>query len=286
MKELLSIAGEYLLGLKKTNTDLLSIPIQFPEYTILFIPEGEGIYHADFGSFNFKGPVILFSTPLQLIYIEQSKPTPVSMLQFHTDFYCIEYHRTEVACNGSLFSNIHNQPFINLTEKDVQGFEHLLNDIAEEFKQEIPSEIVLGAYLELFLAKSSSIRAKSIDDADKPKEKDDQMEHFRQLLDEHYLTLHKPNDYAQLLSMSPNNFSKRSSRYFKKTPTQLIHERIVLEAKKQLHLTRQSIKEIAYALKFEDEFYFSRFFKKITKISPQAFRAKTDMSVMADLSKQ
>jgi AraC-like DNA-binding protein len=60
----------------------------------------------------------------------------------------------------------------------------------------------------------------------------------------------------------------------------------MLEAKKRLHLTRQSIKEIAYALKFQDEFYFSRVFKKLTKVSPQTFRDKTGISIVADLSKQ
>lgn len=285
MKEVFTRAGEYLLGTKKADTGLLSTPAQFSEYTILFIPEGEGIYHADFGTFNFKGPVMLFSTPLQVIYIEQNKPTPVTILQFHGDFYCIEYHRTEVACNGLLFNNIYIQPCITLVDKDIRVFENLLNDIDEEFKQDSPSEIVLRSYLQLFLAKSSSIKVKLIDNHSDPREKDEQMERFKQLLDQHYLTLHKPNDYAQLLSMSPNNFTKRCSRYFKKTPSQLIQERIILEAKKQLHLTRQSIKEIAYALKFEDEFYFSRFFKKVTQVSPQTFRDKAGISIVADLSK-
>lgn len=284
MKEVFARAGQYLLSLKKTDTDQLSKPAQFSEYTMLFIPEGEGIYHADFGTFNYTGPVILFSTPLQVIYIEQSIPTPVTMLQFHGDFYCIEYHSSEVACNGLLFNNVYLQPCLVLDEKNVRVFANLLNDIDEEFKQGPPSGIVLRAYLQLFLAKSSSIKIKLIDNHNGSMEKDEQMEQFRQLIDQHYLTLHKPNDYAQLLAMSPNNLSKRCSRYFKKTPSQLIQERIVLEAKKQLHLTRQSIKEIAYALKFEDEFYFSRFFKKVTRVSPQTFRNRAGISIVADSS--
>jgi AraC family transcriptional activator of pobA len=109
------------------------------------------------------------------------------------------------------------------------------------------------------------------------------MEQFQQLLDQHYLELHTPGEYSSLLAMSPDNFTKRCNRYFKKTPSQLIQERLILEAKKQLHLTRQSIKEIAYNLKFNDEFYFSRVFKKFTKVSPQAFRDHTGISVVADL---
>ncbi|PWV46478.1 AraC family transcriptional regulator [Chitinophaga sp. S165] len=286
MREVISATGQYLIGLKRTDTEQLRIPAQFSEYTILFIPKGEGIYHADFGTFHYSSPVILFSTPLQMISIEQNQPTPVTMLQFHGDFYCIEYHHSEVACNGLLFNNVYIKPCVALTDQNVHTLADVLEDIDQEFKQGQPADIVLRAYLQLFLAKSSSIKMKLIDSPYKPIQKDEQMERFRQLLEEHYLTLHSPNEYAKLLAMTPNNLSKRCSRYFNKTPSQLIQERIVLEAKKQLHLTRQSIKEIAYALQFEDEFYFSRFFKKVTKVSPQTFRNKTGISVVADLSRQ
>ncbi|WP_118972923.1 helix-turn-helix domain-containing protein [Taibaiella koreensis] len=286
MNETVTGSAISLFGLKQTDTAALSTPARFSEYTMLFLPEGEGIYHADFGTFSFKGPVVLFSTPLQVIYIEQCKPAPVTMLQFHGDFYCIEYHRTEVACNGLLFNNIYIQPCITLSDREVEVFTHLLKDINEETRQDPPSDIVLRAYLQLFLAKASNIKVKLMEGNSGAKEKDDSMERFRQLLDQHYLTLHKPSDYAQLLAMSPNNFSKRCSRYFSKTPSQLIQERLVLEAKKQLHLTRKSIKEIAFALQFEDEFYFSRFFKKVTGVAPQTFRDKTGISIVADLSRQ
>lgn len=286
MQEVFSRSGEYLIGLKNADTDLLSSPAQFSEYTILFMPEGEGVYHADFGSFNYAGPILLFATPLQVIYLKHQKPAPLTMLQFHGDFYCIEYHREEVACNGLLFNNVYIQPCVKLSPDDARVFKQLLTEVDKEFGQDSPSEIVLRAYLQLFLAKSSSIKIKLIGNHQDRKEKDEQMEQFSKLLDQHYLTLHKPNDYAQLLSMSPNNFSKRCMRYFKKTPSQLIQERLILEAKKQLHLTRQSIKEIAYNLKFQDEFYFSRVFKKVAKVSPQTFRDKTGISVVADLSKQ
>ncbi|MGY0040341.1 helix-turn-helix domain-containing protein [Pedobacter sp. NJ-S-72] len=241
MKKIFSKSGEYLLGVKKTDGCDLSIPTQFSSYTILFVPEGEGIYHADFGSFPFTGPVLLFSTPLQVIHIEQIKPIKIFMLQFHGDFYCIEYHRTEVSCNGLLFNNIYIAPVVVLDDNETRIFDHLLNDLEEEFNQKQPSEIVLRAYLQLFLAKSSSIKIKSISDPREEPKQDEQMEQFRLLLEEHYVTLRKPLDYARLLAMSPNNLTKRCTRYFRKSPSQLIQERLILEAKKQLHLTPVSV---------------------------------------------
>lgn len=286
MKDLFSASGECLLRLNPIHTDQLTSPEQYSEYTILFIAKGKGIYHADWATYEYEGPVLLFSTPLQLIYLEQAVPVPLSLLQFHGDFYCIEYHRKEVACNGLLFNNLYVQPCIKLSADEAIAFQQLLADMLGEFDQQQPAELVLRAYLQLFLAKASTIKLKLIGDYRDRAEKDELMEQFSRLLELHFLSLHKPNDYAQLLAMSPNNFSKRCMRYFKRTPSQMIQERLVLEAKKQLHLTRQSIKEIAYNLKFQDEFYFSRFFKKLTQVSPQSFRNKTGISIVADLSKQ
>jgi AraC-like DNA-binding protein len=276
---------QLLLSVEVADEANFCVPMQYPVYTIYFIPEGKGTFHADFGTLPFNGPVLLFSTPLQMIYLDECKGLNCTRLQFHSDFYCIEYHRQEVACNGLLFNNIYIDPVIQLSEKEAIIFVSLLNNIQEEFTQDKPSETVMQAYLQLFLAKSSSIKIKGLSEPIGRVEKDEMMERFRLLLDEHFLTLHKPSDYASLLAMTPDNFTKHSTRYFRKTPSQLIQERLILEAKKQLHLTRQSIKEVAYNLKFQDEFYFSRFFKKFTKVSPQAFRDQTGISIVADLPK-
>jgi len=285
MKEVYSGSGGLLLSLKSVEGAALCTPEQYPVYTVFLIPEGAGTYHADFGVFDFKGPVLLFSTPLQVIYIEECGISNCKMLQFHGDFYCIEFHREEVSCNGLLFNNIYIDPVVVLSDKEAALFDSILNDLNDELNEDVPSEITLRAYLQLFLAKSSAIKLKAIAENKDKAEKDELMDRFKKLLDENFLTLHKPSDYAALLSITPDNLTKRATRYFKKTPSQLIQERLILEAKKQLHLTRKSIKEIAWNLKFQDEFYFSRVFKKFTKVSPQAFRDKTGISIVADRSK-
>jgi len=283
MQELISPSGEQLLSVRGATHKELSTPLQSTMYTVFFIKEGKGLYHADFGIFPFTAPALLFSTPLQVIYIEKAESVICTQLQFHGDFYCIEFHRTEVRCNGLLFNNIYIDPIVSLTEKEAKIFESVINDLKEELKHETLSDIVPRAYLQLFLAKSSSIKMNTI--SNQLSERDEIMERFGQLLEENYLSLRKPVDYADLLSMSRDNFTRRCTRYFRKSPSQLIQERLILEAKKQLHLTRQSIKEIAYNLQFQDEFYFSRVFKKFTKVSPQGFRDKTGISIVADMSK-
>jgi AraC family transcriptional regulator, transcriptional activator of pobA len=59
-----------------------------------------------------------------------------------------------------------------------------------------------------------------------------------------------------------------------KSPLQVIHDRIILEARRMLIFTDKTAKEIAYELGYEDPSQFSRFFKKNTDLSIQQFREK------------
>ncbi|MGY4384685.1 AraC family transcriptional activator of pobA [Pedobacter sp. UYP24] len=286
MKNIVSKAGEFLIGIEEDVDSNLTIPVQFYEYAIILIHSGEGSYHADFSTYEFTGPKLLFATPMQTIFLKSEKEIKYTLLRFHSDFYCIEAHRDEVACNGLLFNNIYVEPSVALSQEQFQEFLQLINQIKYEFKNDASSEIVLKAYLQVFLAKCSSIKLKTLESLVVNTTKDAHMEQFRMLLDKNFLTLHKPNDYAELLSITSNTLSKKVLKYFGKTPSQLIQDRLVVEAKKLLHLTTLSIKEIAFRLQFNDEYYFSRFFKKCTKLSPQTFRKKGGISELAYLSKE
>ena len=56
------------------------------------------------------------------------------------------------------------------------------------------------------------------------------------------------------------------------TAGHLIRQRVLTEAKRQLVFTNQPINEIAYDLAFSDPSHFTRFFRKQTGSTPQAFR--------------
>jgi len=60
--------------------------------------------------------------------------------------------------------------------------------------------------------------------------------------------------------------------HFHKTVSDLIRERIVKHARWQLLHTLKRVKEIAHEVGFEDEFYFSRLFKRALGRAPLVFR--------------
>ena len=92
------------------------------------------------------------------------------------------------------------------------------------------------------------------------------------LIDEHFISKKHSEYYADQLSLSIKRVNELSQKYFSKTVTRMIHEKIIVEARRELAFTSKSVKSIASDLGFQDVAYFSRFYKKSTQQTPQSFR--------------
>jgi AraC family transcriptional activator of pobA len=270
-----------IMNIYPAQSSFIEKEINEPYYYILVF-DGQSSFSVNLIDYECDGKNLLFLSPYQLLKWNSSTAPFITMLRFHGDFYCIEYHKKEVACNGILFNNIYNEPFVNVSEFI---YEEIIN-IIERMQKVSNSELdydnsILKSYLQVILALSSKEKLlkmtpsiqESIGNADILK--------FQQLLDTHFREAKEVAYYASKYELSVNTFSKRIKKHFGKSPSELIQERIVLESKKLLHLTTKSIKEIATALNFEDEFYFSRYFKKNVGVSPKEYRKEVGISIVA-----
>ena len=251
----------------------------------IFLFNGSGKIIVDFVEYEFDGRTVFFSSPFQNIQILSENQFEVEILNFHSDFYCIEYHKKEVACNGLLFNNIYLFPHFSLHEEVYREISNYFSKIQEADYHEDFSGSVLQSYLQLILAISSREKNKLLFDKELIKDDFNDLKSFQNLVEEHFLSEKSLSFYADLLHVTSNTLSKKIKSKFNKTPSQIIQERVILEAKKQIHLTRKSIKEIAIELKFNDEFHFSKYFKKYVGISPTQFRKEAGISIVADLYK-
>lgn len=93
----------------------------------------------------------------------------------------------------------------------------------------------------------------------------DLIREFNFLVEMHFRKNHSVAEYAAMLHKSPKTLSNLFAQYNTKTPVQIIHNRIQMEARRMLQHTHQSIKEIGYSLGFDNIQSFSRFFKKIPR---------------------
>ncbi|SMC46669.1 AraC family transcriptional regulator [Pedobacter africanus] len=95
---------------------------------------------------------------------------------------------------------------------------------------------------------------------------------FLSLIDLHFKEEKSVTFYADKLNITANYLNILCKRHFNASASQLIQNRVILEAKRLLHASEKSVKEIAFELGFYDLAYFSRFFKAQTGTSPRQFR--------------
>lgn len=263
----------------KTFSELKTI--NNPHYSILIL-EGRASFSIDTNLYECSGKNIVFLTPYQVLQWQNTEFESLHLLQFHGDYYCIEYHKKEVACNGILFNNIYVEPFVPVSDSIFEDIIRAIFNIKKlENTTESYNQPIIKTYLQLILAlcsKEKQINSLEIDEIDSISP---EISDFKEVLDANFIQNKSVAFYADYYALSIDVFSKKIKKKFGKTPSKLIQERMILEAKKRLHLTYKSIKEIANELGFDDEFYFSRYFKNHVNVSPKVFREKVGISIVA-----
>jgi len=254
-------------------------PRRFNYFTILWIQEGRGRFHADLSEFRFRGPALLFSNPYQTLFLAPHSPLRGAILRFHANFFCIETYHEEVGCNGVLFNGIFGEPQVPLDPPAAAEFAELIGHIENEFRSAgLAHSELLVSYLKVLLIKATRIKLDRRMPSPAPSAaaagaaKSPALLRLPELIERNYQSMHHPGDYAALLNITPKALGKLAKTHFGKTLTELIRERILKHAKWQLLHTRRPIKEIAAEVGFGDELYFSRWFKRGTGASPTTFR--------------
>ncbi|HZG23364.1 MAG TPA: AraC family transcriptional regulator, partial [Chitinophagaceae bacterium] len=97
---------------------------------------------------------------------------------------------------------------------------------------------------------------------------------FQQLVEQHYMQQWTVQQYAQAINKTPKQLNRLCNNVKGCSPQRYIHEHVNTEAKRYLSHSLLQIKEIARVLGFDDQAYFSRFYKKINNESPEKFRSR------------
>jgi len=244
-------------------------------YSMILVLEGEGTFQSDVSEFEFASESLICFSLYQSFSLKPKGGMRGVLIHFHPDFFCIHKHQEEVACNGVLFNNPYETPLVRLDKESVSSLLLLVDSIQAEMQNAAVAQYeLLVSYLKIFLIQASRIKMQergTVVQAESGREPFI-LKTLKDAIEEHFRTKHSPGEYADLLNITTKALNRLSKMHFKKTLTGLIAERIMVEAKRELYLTVKSVKIIAYELGFNDEFYFSRFFKNQASVSPQVYR--------------
>jgi AraC-like DNA-binding protein len=265
-----------LVAVNKQSIEMINGEAYKQDIKVLYLPKGYKLT-VDFTGYNTRQPSLFFVAPNQVLKIENYASEDGHLMYYNRNFYCIQIHDKEVACDGLLFNNINNMPLVNVAKTETHFFDNLFLEIENEFKLNDPSlEEMVRTYLKQLLLKATRLWKKQHLEK-KIVEQNNDLEFFRKftlLVDAHYKRKHTVADYADELSIAPKTVTHKFKRLNLPQPNEVIKNRIILEAKRLLVHTALTAKEIAHELGYDDPAYFSRQFQIKTGEPPSSFRTK------------
>ena len=170
------------------------------------------------------------------------------------------------------FTNYQNHPVIKISDEAFSKLMYEFNAIKEELKSENSLVHLINARAAVIAAIVSK-EAEQIFTEFKVYQSNPRFAKFNMLIDEFYKEEKSVVFYAEKLHISANYLNILCKKHLKVSATQLIQQRIIIEAKRLLKSGDLSIKEIAFELGFTDHAYFSNFFKAQTDLTPSEFRS-------------
>jgi AraC family transcriptional regulator, transcriptional activator of pobA len=248
-----------------------AVPHRHTFFELLVFTKAQGKHEIDFGHYPVKSNSVHFVSPGQ-IHTLHLKKNDGYVICFSEDFVSLK--SKERLVDSFPYFNNSNYPVLKLTKQLGLELEELLKSINQELKKGKTHSIdICRSYLNIILLKLKACYAESLEsNKQSVSEKHQKITQFKKLIHDNYLSHKTVSDYAEDLFISPNHLNALCKKEEGKTASQLIQERILLEAKRLLYATDLQIKEISFYLRFEDVPYFNRFFKKQTKVSPNEYR--------------
>ena len=253
------------------NQSELLVPHRKDHYLLVFIRRAGSRQWIDMTPYMLKDNTIYFTGPNQIIVKEEFKQLWSTGIAFTGEF--LSFQENASLSRLSLIQNPQSGYELLLTEADINFVEDMLARINIEYQQ--PGEWqqrMLGAYLTILLTYLSRLYTEQYKENDTSVDKL-LLKKFQAKVNECFRELHEVGDYASLLHISAGYLSEVVKIQSGKPAIKHIHERQVMEARRLLFHTNNSLKEIAFDLGFSDASYFNRFFKRETGVTPAGYRA-------------
>jgi len=238
-------------------------------FFVLLLQHGDGTHEIDFMPFQVLDQSIFFLRPGQVHQLQLKRGSTGYLMEFNNEFY----HPTEKASSQRL-RKASNKNYCALEENRFRKLQSILTQIFQEYtNREMGYIDIIKASLEIFfiefVRQSTNPNSASTNVSSYTQER---FEEFVEWLDKLITTHKQVSQYTGLMNLSTYQLNEITKAAVGKTPSELINDQIILEAKRYLLATPNQVKDIADHLGYEDVSYFIRFFKKHTGFSPEAFR--------------
>lgn len=249
--------------------------IEFPHkhnfYEILWITNGNTKQSIDYKNYTIADNTLFFISPGQLHLFEEWEKVKGYVILFTEPFFLQIFQNKNILFELSYLDNLHKNPFLQLNQEDTKTLQPIIDLLYQEYKSVEQSTETIQALILIFLRRIQKLFSRQ-NHQNTDHHQVVIFKQFKNLVELNFAKNIPVSQYASQLNVTIhqlNSFVKATSG---KTTTEIIKERVVLEAQQLLHFSALSVSEIAYQLGFDDSSYFARYFKKHIGLSPQDFR--------------
>lgn len=244
-------------------------------FEVLYLLKGSGYHVIDGNKYEIKPPCVFFMSPGQAHKLELSHDIEGYIFIFTSDFYLLNRSNQNSLIEFPFFYTIHqdNPPLLLENESDIRFLESLFRQSIAEISR--PGDYfleMLRSILDLILTTCAARYQVNENMLNKGKGQI-LVKRFFHLVEENHQKNLSLSDYSGMIGVTPNHLTQTVKLLTGKTSSQIIKAKQLLEIKRLLVHTNLSVSEIANQLNFEDQSYFTKFFKRETGITPIQYRS-------------
>lgn len=238
-------------------------------FYLLVVKKGSGAHEIDFINHPVANGTLFLMRPGQVHQLTLKAGSTGYLLQFKPGFFDANDKLTPPFLRKVSHRNFCKMPQIQFDKLD-KHLSHIFQEFTNQ-QEGYQDSIKSGLHIFFIELLRQCHEGKSAIPATNSYAQD-KLEQFLELLETHLTSDKQVASYAKLMNLSQYQLSAVTKALLDKTPSELINDTIILEAKRQLLATPNQVNQIAYQLGYEDVSYFIRFFKKHTGVSPETFR--------------
>jgi AraC-like DNA-binding protein/mannose-6-phosphate isomerase-like protein (cupin superfamily) len=243
-------------------------PERHDRHSFFLLEQGSVTIEIDFERYHIKSPAAIYMHPDQVHRIIGFENVTVTAWAINNESLKAEYLQLLEGISPAAPVLLNPETFGLLSEATM-----LCIKIAEREKDVVYQSLIKD-HINALVALIISTYAAQIKTTDKLTRSELITKAFRQDLARYFTQYKRPSDYSEKLHLSTAYLNECVKSTTGQAVSHHIQHRVILEAKRLLYHSDQSLKEIAAALGYDDYPYFSRLFTKVAGIAPLAFRHK------------
>lgn len=257
------------------NHHAITTPHKHDFYLSVLFTQGSGTHEIDFNSYPIEKGALFFLKPGQTHNWWLSEDIEGYIFFHSKSYYDLHYSRKSVV-DFPFFYSSQNSPYLLLQSDQMTKIEPLFQSILDEFRNEdlMQHQKIKSLIDLLYIDIARWCVGNRLQDVSKSNSYVLKIYQLENLIEQHYLTHKLASTYAEWMHMTPKHLNRITKTTLGKTTSELIIERVLLEAKRMLVHSENQLTDIADHLGFIDYAYFSRVFKSKTGENPSDFQRR------------